>query len=180
MTRQRFVDAYWELARQKPISKIAVSELTRRAGYNRSTFYEYFLDTDDLLSYIEDQLLDEIKQAIIAASPTVNSPEGIFKVLLSAMNDRIFLLAGPNGDSSFFSRVKKELSPLVEDNFTISPDIKRFDYLVSFVNSSMLGLLQHWNENDKSISADEMGSLLLKLIFHGLMGYMQSEEAKEV
>ncbi|MCD7750028.1 MAG: TetR/AcrR family transcriptional regulator [Oscillospiraceae bacterium] len=47
-TRQRFLEAFWSLVREKPVAKISVSELTKRAGYNRSTFYEYFLDTDEL------------------------------------------------------------------------------------------------------------------------------------
>ncbi len=81
-TRQKFEDAFWELAAEKPIAKIAVSELTKRAGYNRSTFYEYFVDTDHLLAYVEEKLLDETKATIIQVHAENVSLENLFPIIL--------------------------------------------------------------------------------------------------
>ncbi len=145
-TRQRFVDAFWSLVREEPVSKIAVSELTRRAGYNRSTFYEYFLDTDDLLAYVETQLLEQIRQTVLEATAQSHTPGAAFRALFLAMNEELYLLLGPNGDSGFMGRVRAELLPLVEANFPLPPEVPHFDYLVCFINSATFGLLQHWNE----------------------------------
>ncbi|MCD8019506.1 MAG: TetR/AcrR family transcriptional regulator [Clostridiales bacterium] len=103
-TRQKFVDALWELAEEKPIPKIAVSELAKRAGYNRSTFYEYFLDMDDLLSYVERYLLDDIKQKILRIMPENESLEKLFPVIFAAIDEKIYILIGPNGDPGFFRK----------------------------------------------------------------------------
>ena len=48
-TKQIFVDVFCKLYTQKPFEKILVQEITNKAGYNRSTFYEYFSDMYDLL-----------------------------------------------------------------------------------------------------------------------------------
>lgn len=176
-TRQRFVDAFWSLIKEKPIAKIAVSELTRRAGYNRSTFYEYFLDTYDLLAYIEAQLLEEIKQIILNIPPEKNSPITLFKSVFAAMNEKVYLLVGANGDSSFLTKVKSELIPIVQTYFRIPNDIPNFDYLVCFVNSAMFGLLQHWNEKGKDMSTEEISTMMQNLALNGLISYIAPQNA---
>lgn len=171
-TRQRFVDAFWSLVREKPIAKIAVSELTRRAGYNRSTFYEYFLDIDDLLAYIESSLLEQVKQEILQASLENRSPGDLFQIVFAAMNEKIYLLMGPNGDSGFFAKVKAELLPYVEEYFFAPKDLPNLDYLICFVNSAIFGLLQHWNEQGKNFPAEEVSGMMQNLVFNGLRSYI--------
>ena len=41
-TRQNLMDAFWILYCEKRIEKITVKDIVNKAGYNRSTFYEYF------------------------------------------------------------------------------------------------------------------------------------------
>ena len=174
-TRQKFVDAFWELAKVKPVSKIAVSELTRLAGYNRSTFYEYFLDTDDLLSYVEDKLVDEVKEVAQKSISDEKPPTDFFRMVFSAMNEEIYILLGPNGDSSFLPRVRTELIPIASQYLPIRPDIKNFDYFVSFVNSAMFGLLEHWHEKNKDLSPEEICEMMQRLVSGGVRGYIGGE-----
>ena len=53
-TRQALMDAFWTLYKKKRIEKITVKNITDAAGYNRSTFYQYFLDVYDILAQLED------------------------------------------------------------------------------------------------------------------------------
>ncbi len=174
-TRQKFVDAFWALAKEKPVSKIAVSELTRIAGYNRSTFYEYFLDTDDLLSYVEDKLIENVKKVAQKSLSDDKPPMEFFRMVFSAMNEEIYILLGPNGDSSFLPRVRAELIPIASQFLSCPSDLKNFDYLVAFVNSAMFGLLERWHENKKDISPEEISELMQRLVSGGVMGYIGRE-----
>ena len=178
-TRQRFIDAFWSLIKEKPIAKIAVSELTRRAGYNRSTFYEYFLDTYDLLAYAEQKLLDEIKETILQASPESKSLEELFSIIFAAINEKIYLLMGPNGDSAFLPKIRSELIPFIEPYIPIPNNVPNFDYIASFANSAMFGLLQHWNAKGKDLSTAEISVLIHDLVLHGLMSCISNEPANE-
>ena len=177
-TRQKFVDAFWTLAEKKPVSKIAVSELTRLAGYNRCTFYEYFLDTDDLLNYIEEKLLEDVKQTVLRELNADNSPEHLFQTLFTAMNEKIYLLAGPNGDSGFFMRFRAQIRPLIAGNLLISEDTPHFDYLTCYVNTATFALLQHWNEKGRDISAEEVSSMIQNLVLNGIKSYKMSSLAE--
>lgn len=171
-TKQKFEDAFWALAVEKPISKIAVSEIAKRAGYNRSTFYEYFVDTDDLLDKIETKLIEEVKQIIQPALPGIKSLESLFPMTFSAMNEKMYLLMGPNGDSAFLAKMKSELIPLIVSYIPIAADNPNFGYIICFVNAALFGLLQHWHEMGKNIDTEEICTIMRNLVLYGLCSYV--------
>ena len=57
--RETFID----LLSEKDISKVTVSEICKIADINRATFYRYYLDVFDLLDKMEDEFVDEVKEA---------------------------------------------------------------------------------------------------------------------
>jgi AcrR family transcriptional regulator len=59
-TKQNLIDAFWSLYTQKDLSKISIKEVALKAGYNRSTFYEYFSSTYEILDTIEKGLISSI------------------------------------------------------------------------------------------------------------------------
>ncbi len=59
-TKRALKEAFCRLYLKKSINKIAVTEICRIAGYNRSTFYQYYLDVDDMLLEIETETLTYI------------------------------------------------------------------------------------------------------------------------
>ncbi len=174
-TKQRFADALRSLIKEKPISKITVSELTRRTGYNRSTFYEYFLDINDLVDYVETKLLEDIKKTVLRIPPENKSVENMFQIVFTAMNEDIYLLAGDNGDSAFFAKARVELIPIVANYFPHLKDAENFDYLTCFVSSAVFGLLQHWNEKGKDISTQEISNMMQSLVLNGLRSFVSPD-----
>ena len=64
LTRENLLQAFWSLYCRKEITHISVKQITDRAGYNRSTFYEYFVDTD-LLNQLEDSLIERIEDKVL-------------------------------------------------------------------------------------------------------------------
>ena len=51
--------AFWQLYCEKDIHRITVAELCERAGYNRSTFYQYYADVFAVLEMLEEDLISE-------------------------------------------------------------------------------------------------------------------------
>ena len=70
-TRRCIIDAYWKLLIEK--EKLSVISVSRAAAVNRSTFYQYFLDMDDLREQAEIQLLEDVKKKISEVFPTALS-----------------------------------------------------------------------------------------------------------
>lgn len=59
-TYDDFIEAFWILYEKKDINKIRVREICEIAGYNRSTFYNHFIDVYDVLDQIENKILQEV------------------------------------------------------------------------------------------------------------------------
>lgn len=61
-TRSRLADAVLALAAERDITTASVSELTRRAGVNRSTFYAHAQTPMELLTRVLSGELDEVRR----------------------------------------------------------------------------------------------------------------------
>lgn len=55
-TRQKLTDAFWEMYKERPISKITVKELVAACSVGRGTFYNHFQDVYAILEEIEHEL----------------------------------------------------------------------------------------------------------------------------
>lgn len=51
-TKQTIAEGLFAVNQTKPLSKITVSDIVLSSGINRNTFYYYFLDKNDLISWI--------------------------------------------------------------------------------------------------------------------------------
>lgn len=57
-TKDRILSACNSLLREMPFEKITVSQIVKRSGTSKSTFYRYFLDKYDVLNYNYKKNLD--------------------------------------------------------------------------------------------------------------------------
>ncbi len=181
-TKKKLIDAFFELGKEKNISQISVGELTRLAGYNRSTFYEYFTDMPDLIRCAEDEILDRIRPEIIenansflAEDVQGNNQNGL-QFIFSMFNEPMYCLLGPNGDPSFFTRIRDLLLPELPKVMRIEQLPEHFDYIMAFVYSALIGYLQHWHEHGESLPESEFLELGHQLLAHGLLSVMHDVE----
>ena len=59
---EKIEKAYMELLQSNERKNITVSEISTKAGVNRSTFYANFMDIDDLEEKIRERLLNEFRE----------------------------------------------------------------------------------------------------------------------
>ena len=78
-TRSAFVDAFISISESRPIEKITIQEIADKAGYNRTTFYQYFEDTFHLLSYMEDYIISCIQESIVTRIGKIPAEDEIMK-----------------------------------------------------------------------------------------------------
>ncbi len=172
-TRQKLIDAFWALCKEKNMNQISVGELARLAGYNRSTFYEYFTDIPDLLRQVEDTLLRELREGLekiapqMARSDQYDQPDA-FHLIFQMLNEPMYCLLGPHGDPAFFSRVKEVVLPVFNDILHLPVDSLYFDYVSAYTYSALIGFLQHWYEQDQNLTEQEFFKLGSALLSHGV------------
>lgn len=165
-TRKNIVTAFCKLYEEKPIEKISVKDVIALAGYNRSTFYEYFTDIYALLKYVEDDVIDYIKER---AKVETRSQIDLLN-LFSAKEDYLKVLLGTYGCIHFQDRLKSEFM----QNFNGCDDGLQL-YLAEFHMSASLSMYRFWLKRNKDISLDELSSLIHILYTNGISGIEQVE-----
>ncbi|MCD7729184.1 MAG: TetR/AcrR family transcriptional regulator [Clostridia bacterium] len=172
-TRELFIEAFWILYKEYPVEQIKIGELSAKAGYNRSTFYEYFTDIYDILHQAEDGLINEFKMRAVGKFPNGvkdGSYESIIRTLVELfdlLGEKLFLLIGENGDPSFQNKLRKQVNPFLQQMSGRSYG-KYTDYVLSYSFSGAMGILKFWHENQQDLSKEEVVALLVSLITKGI------------
>ena len=68
-TKREFAEAFMALAEEKEIEKITIQDLLNRCQTSRQTFYNHFRDKYDLISWIYEDMADQILQFYQADVP---------------------------------------------------------------------------------------------------------------
>lgn len=180
-TRQNLIDAFWSLYCEKRIEKITVKEITVKAGYNRGTFYEYFVDVYDVLDQIENALIPRQMNELPPASIDLNGiglPLDLFLKLYEENGKFYSVLLGDKGDPAFASRLKEAVKPLLLSELSKQSNLPEIelDYILEFMLSSMIGILSYWFKKGKSLPPEKLLGLIYDLMNHGVMKWISMND----
>ena len=176
-TKQNFMDAFWDLYCEKTIDKITVKEITLKAGYNRSTFYEYFRDAYDVLEKLEETLIPNLSELppLRGVSEDFGLPTDLFMELFEHNRQYYAVLLSENGDPAFASRLKRVIKPLLASVFSGSSDTTdtTLDYTLEYTLSAMIGILSYWISNPDPLPKNELYDLVHQLMQEGPLKTLQ-------
>lgn len=190
-TRERIINAFWELYENEKIEKISIAALSKKANINRSTFYEYFADIYELLDEVEEEILEEtaakMEENLHKLTDDSRKTGEIldihmlgrtFAQIFSAQEDRIFILLSKNGDPVF---QKKMQSVTVQHLMRIMPNSdtdENMEYLAVYIVSSLMGIFSHWYETGKKKDVEELIVTTARVIGTGIFGYLDYSVAE--
>lgn len=72
-TRRRLQGALFELAQERGIDQVSVSDIAERAGVNRTTFYQHYSDRETLLADAMDLITEEAN--VVLDDIDIDSPQ---------------------------------------------------------------------------------------------------------
>lgn len=171
-TRAQLRAGLARLMQQKNIKEITVKELVDEIDINRSTFYLHYTDIYQMLQSIEDELMEDILEAIKEhpLDPGMKGEGYSFAVqlfrILSANKDICAALMGPNGDMAFVEKIEK----LVEDAvlpelFTMFPQkVNDIKYAYAFCINGCVGMIKCWLTGDSDDTPEHMAYLTHTII----------------
>jgi len=172
-TKQNLIDAFWVLYCQKPLAQITVKEIVTRAGYNRSTFYEYFTDVAAVLTAIEDTLIPTIDTLppFVGASYTIGMPIAQFLQLYQQNAKFYLVLLGENGDPAFASKLKNSIKPTILRLYQAHTEYDELhrDFVVEFMLSALIGVMSYWFRQQQPLSQAQLLALMHQLMTQGVM-----------
>jgi AcrR family transcriptional regulator len=180
-TKRLIRDALTELMEEKGFEGITVRDLTQKADINRGTFYLHYRDKYDLLEQSEAEIINEIKNLTNKINPLdalkftgQGEPFPFIINLFEYLHENssfMKVVLGPNGDAAFQVKMKEFIKKTFQQ--TIASKIKEEDmlvpleFLISYVSSAHLGVIQHWLESGMKKSPRDMAMILSRITLLG-------------
>ena len=166
-TRNAFFEALFVLHEKKPVEKITVRELSEKAGYNRSTFYQYFKDLPDLIFQIENDMIQYIKE-LISQHIGKNHPEEVFihvfTTIFQEKSNYLKVVFSQTPYNHFSQKIKEEMTPLFAQKMKLPLEQPQTRYLLDFYFSGILSVFRRRSLFPQEISTEEFEKLIKKIV----------------
>ena len=170
-------DAFFLLLKDKDLEKITVSDVIKKAGIVRSTFYNHYENIPALLEAAEDKTIHDIFRMMESFHPK-NDHDMCHSYYLAVCNytkKNLFLanlLESPRGDS-FFEKALTMFHKYVTEitSTTISGPKARteFSYYIASSIGSTIGVLHKWTAENFETPAEEIADILSKIFLSGIL-----------
>jgi len=162
-TRLAIKSALLSLLKEKPLSKITVSELSEKADVNRKTFYNHYQDINSVIYDIESAFLDNIFSIINKEDiwSDIENSEGfiikLFEVIKDNMN--MFSLLVQSGEHihlmmSFRQRLREHWHDQLFGRK--NADEILLTYLMDYVSFGIIALFESWTRNPENMSLEDL------------------------
>ena len=169
-TKKRIKDAFITLYAKQPIEKIDIKSITDLAGFNRGTFYTYFLDIYDLLAQIEADFFDYVDNNVEYLLKSLFSDQEIEEALLVVFNREdpayIKVLVATPGKSKLPEILKVKLKNALRNElktrsiFSEPHDAYLLEYFLEYVASAHYGVITRWIINNMDLPILELVTFL--------------------
>lgn len=172
-TRKNLMDAFWDLYCKKGIDKTSVREISDKAGYNRSTFYEYFTDVYGVLEQIEASVLPDIESHQNLLTETDAQPFLRHLTEVYGQNKKYFVvLLGKKGDPSFREKLKDVYKALSRPHLqSLGADDLTLECMLEYATSAFLGVMTYCFTREENPDIEKMVWLLWDFMNDGVMKY---------
>ena len=178
LTKQIIRQNLVPLMKKYPVSRISIKMLCEQAGINRSTFYAHYTDVNDLLTQIQQEIIDELYILVSGEAFTKQNNltiQALEQILSYAKtNAELFeVLLSENGDFAF----QREIMTLAQHKIIETlkhlkqPEKSISDYLQYYIVNGALSVIQKWLADGMKESITDMARLCSTLLYKGLSGF---------
>ena len=171
LTKRLIREAMLELLKTKSIQKISVRELCDAAGVNRTTFYNHYDGTYEVLTEIEDHFLSQLS----TADTISNCEDGLERHIealclkLKQNADTALLLLTNNADPAFSSKLlKTQGCNEIWQKAGSAYSSDETELLTEFVSGGAYSMVCRWLECGCRQSPKQVASLLTAVIQDGI------------
>ena len=170
------------LMESKGFEAITVNDLCSAADLNRGTFYNHFSDKENLLVFLEDDVMNTV--ARIHSEMSLLSVKDVMAYCVSKKplpflvslfdyfreeGDFLHAVLGPGGDPRFGSRLRDSvctnlIQGVLHEKYRNEPD-PFVGYYISFYASAYLGVITHWIDTGMKEDSETMALIAMRLLF---------------
>ena len=171
----RIGEALRELLTEKPLSEITVTDIQKRSGTGRSTFYRLFDNTDDVLLYlVEGEFLDMVND--YREMDWTDFTEHLIRSIMS--ESRVILNVTSSGKMHVISRaLRNDLTQVAEADSYKFDNLSR--YMIAVFIGGCISLVTIWDETGREESVDELARMMRKAFDYKSIEEILTRPAKQ-
>ena len=172
-TKKALRDCLFRLLEEKTADEITVKELTAAADINRSTFYFYYKDIDDMIFQIQDEIYAVFEETVIKKADGFNTAEDFVQYLTRFLlfcreNERVCKFVVSNDPKNKLSkRIKTGLLRCIPDTTVFFPETDPKRYLTSYAMAGFWEVILNWMYDGMQIEPREMAEFMTNIYFYG-------------
>lgn len=173
-------NALIDLINEKGFEGTTIRDLMQKAGLNRGTFYLHYRDKYDLLEQSKEDMLNNILEIVKNIDPIQikkyaarNEPHPVFLELFDFFTSHALffkVLLGPKGDPAYPVQVRQIIQKHIYNKLSLLQTehipVPR-EFIIAYVASAILGVIQHWLESGMQLSPREMALLITRMSTFG-------------
>ncbi len=184
-TKRVLRECLFTLLETKSIDEISVKELTEAADINRSTFYFYYNDINDMMMQIQNEIFDVFEEKVLspqALFATVEDFTAYCRRFLEFLKEyeNICKFVISNDPNNFLAKkIKTTLVKHIPDSSKVFPPEDPKHYLTCFAMSACWDTIIQWMYDGMPIGADEMANFLASVYFYGGRTFLLGKSTPE-
>ena len=164
ITKEAIESAYYEVLTSNPEKKVTVKEICEKAQVNRTTFYKYYQDADQLSKVVHDSMMEYLEKLMQETIPEDRSDiyELVSRIITAIYRDNkvrsMFIVGGKCGKyKDFFEMLwKYYYAPKFGSKLSEEDWIR-----VTYCNSAVVGLLQAWINEGMTTSPEKIANSVI-------------------
>ena len=176
-------DTFFLLLKEKDLEKITVSDVIKKAGIVRSTFYNHYENIPALLNAAEDKTINDIFKMMESFHPKNDHDmcQSYFLAICNYTKKNPFvtnLVQTPRGDEFFEKAITmfhQYVTEITSSTVTATVDKNEFSYMISGAIGSTLGVLHKWTAEDFKTPAEDVADILSKIFLSGILPYLSGK-----
>lgn len=173
-------DAFFLVLKEKDLEKITVSDIIKKAGIVRSTFYNHYENIPALVTAIEDNTIEDIFSLMETFHPKNDTDicKSFFVTICDYTMNNPFLsnlLRSPRGDEFFekaLTMFHHYVTEVTKNVASSSHSKEELSYMVACTIGSTLGVLHKWTKDNFAIPAEAVAGILTQAFITGMLPFM--------
>ncbi len=173
-------DAFFLVLKEKDLEKITVSDVIKRAGIVRSTFYNHYENIPALITAVEDKTIQDIFSLMETFHPK-NDKDMCKSYFLTICNYTLTnpflatLLGSPRVDAFFekmMTMFHRYVSQVTQSTTASLHSKEEISYLIACAIGSTLGVLHKWTRDNFQLPAETIADILTQSFIAGVLPFL--------
>ena len=180
ISKKKIASAYLSLLIEDP-DNVNVTEIVKKAGLHRGTFYIHFENVKSVEQHIENELAQNFKdlETDFRLVQIDKTPEIILHKLNEILEKdldfyRLFIRAASN--TNLMETIKKSILVSISNNFQVMRYVmnyERFKVVIQYITGGVIGTYTDWFKGNIDCTLEELSTHLTMLIKTGLKEFIQ-------